>query len=135
MLGCLLQPLHYESLSAVAETLSGIMIKSQAHLMTILAALGASIVIVVPNGRTQMFPSLPFFLLRVLAPPAFLTAIMAESRRSRDIGLWNSTATSILFHTAIPAKWVVRMEVQSPRKLQRMVKNTNLRLECSWHIM
>lgn len=72
--------------------------------------------------------SLPFFV--VLASAAFLIAEMAESRRSRHVMLWKSTATSMLFHSVLPAEGVMRMQVQSPKQLQETVKTTRVRLEC-----
>lgn len=70
---------------------------------------------------------LPFFV--VLASAAFLIAEMAESRRSRDVMLWKSTATSMLFHSVKPAEGVMRMDVQNPKQLQHVVKNTSVKLE------
>ncbi|KAK2603172.1 hypothetical protein N8I77_009650 [Diaporthe amygdali] len=75
---------------------------------------------------------LPFFV--VLASAAFLIAEMAESGRTRDVMLWKSTATSMLFHSIKPAEGVMRMDVQSPKQLQEMVKNTSVKLEHLSHI-
>ncbi|KAJ0114992.1 hypothetical protein J7T55_001399 [Diaporthe amygdali] len=74
---------------------------------------------------------LPFFV--VLASAAFLIAEMAESRRTRDVMLWKSTATSMLFHSVKPAEGVMRMDVQSPKQLQGMVKNTSVKLDPPSH--
>lgn len=70
---------------------------------------------------------LPFFV--VLASAAFLIAEMAESRRSRDIMLWKSTATSMLFHSVFPAEGVMRTKAQSPKQLRETAKTIRARLE------
>lgn len=71
--------------------------------------------------------SLPFFV--VLASAAFLIAEMAESRRSRDIMLWKSTATSMLFQSVLPAEGVMRTKAQSPKQLRETAKTIRVRLE------
>lgn len=71
--------------------------------------------------------SLPFFV--VLASAAFLIAEMAESRRSRHIMLWKSTATSMLFHSVLPAEGVMRTKAQNPKQLRETAKSIRVRLE------
>lgn len=71
--------------------------------------------------------SLPFFV--VLASAAFLIVEMAESRRSRDIMLWKSTATSMLFHSVLPAEGVMRTKAQSPKQLRETAKTIRVKLE------
>lgn len=73
--------------------------------------------------------SLPFLV--VLASAAFLVVEMVESRRARGIMLWKSTATSMLFHSVVPGKGIMRTDVQGPKRLQQMAKTTTVRLENS----
>lgn len=71
--------------------------------------------------------SLPFFV--VLASGLFLIAEMAECRRTTDIRLWKSTATSLLFHSVSATEGLMRIEILGPEQLHRMAKATNIRLE------
>ncbi|KAL1855724.1 hypothetical protein Daus18300_011007 [Diaporthe australafricana] len=71
--------------------------------------------------------ALPFFV--VLASGLFLIAEMVESRRTTDIRLWKSTATSLLFHSVSPDEGIMRTGMAGPEQLHRVAKATKIRLE------
>lgn len=70
---------------------------------------------------------LPFVV--VLASGLFLIAEMIKSRRTTDVRLWKSTATSLLFHSVSPDEGIMRTAVPGPEQLNKMVKATKIRLE------
>ncbi|KAG8158222.1 hypothetical protein KVR01_011983 [Diaporthe batatas] len=70
--------------------------------------------------------ALPFFV--VLASGLFLVAAMVESRSKSEVGLWKSSATSLLFHTVSPAEGQMRPGIPGPEQLHKIAKSTKVRL-------
>lgn len=70
--------------------------------------------------------ALPFAV--VLAAAVLLLAEMVESRRSRNISLWKSSSTALLYHSISPTQDVMSPQVQSPRQLEKIAKSTRVTL-------
>lgn len=70
--------------------------------------------------------ALPFAV--VLAAAVLLLAEMVESRRSRNINLWKSSSTALLYHSVSPTQDIMSTQVQSPRELEKLAKTTRVSL-------
>ncbi|KAG8161582.1 hypothetical protein KVR01_008569 [Diaporthe batatas] len=68
--------------------------------------------------------ALPFAV--VLAAAVLLLAEMMESRRSRNISLWKSSSTALLYHSVSPTRDVMSPHVHSPRQLEKLAKSTRV---------
>lgn len=70
--------------------------------------------------------ALPFAV--VLAAAVLLLAEMLESRRSRNISLWKSSSTALLYHSVSPTQDIMSTQIQSPRQLEKLAKATRVSL-------
>lgn len=70
--------------------------------------------------------ALPFAV--VLAAAVLLLAEMLESRRSRNISLWKSSSTALLYHSVSPTQDIMSTQVQSPQQLEKLAKATRVSL-------
>lgn len=70
--------------------------------------------------------TLPFAV--VLAAAVLLMAEMVESRRSRNISLWKSSSTALLYHSISPTQDIMSTHIQSPRQLEKLAKATRVSL-------
>jgi hypothetical protein len=68
--------------------------------------------------------ALPFAV--VLAAAVLLLAEMVQSRRSRNISLWKSSSTALLYHSLSPTQDVMSPQVQNPHQLKNLVKSTRV---------
>lgn len=68
--------------------------------------------------------ALPFAV--VLAAAVLLLAEMVESRRSRNISLWKSSSTALLYHSVSPTRDVMSPHIHSPRQLEKLAKSTRV---------
>lgn len=75
---------------------------------------------------------LPFAV--VLAAAVLLLAEMVQSRRSRNINLWKSSSTALLYHSVSPTQDVMSPQVHSPRQLEKLAKSTRVTLGIDRHI-
>lgn len=70
--------------------------------------------------------ALPFAV--VLAAAVLLLAEMLESRRSRNIPLWKSSTTALLYHSVSPTRDIMSTQIQSPGQLEKIAKATRVSL-------
>ncbi|KAL1849666.1 hypothetical protein Daus18300_013167 [Diaporthe australafricana] len=73
--------------------------------------------------------ALPFAV--VLSAAVLLLAEMIESRRSKDISLWKSSSTALLFHSVLKSQGIITgsSDAETPRQLEKLTKATRVRLE------
>lgn len=75
--------------------------------------------------------ALPFAV--VLAAAVLLLAEMVESRRSRNLSLWKSSSTALLYHSVSPTQDIISTQVQSPQQLEKLAKSTRVSLGVDRH--
>lgn len=68
--------------------------------------------------------ALPFAV--VLAAAVLLLAEMVQSRRSRNISLWKSSSTALIYHSISPTQDVMSPHIHSPQQLEKLAKSTRV---------